>query len=164
MDLPLFAKYLSIYHLFETRVCETQVCCVTRVLWQNSLQICYAIFLWNSSSINNFKNFSMELEFPISGRSIHISQTLVDCKIFSKTFVFGHFGRRKTDLGRYFSHQPMNIESSAYNYLTVTPISPLSQIKTDQKGWRGQLKRIKTRPNGPGKMGLTDPCPWAEKR
>ena len=19
------------------------------------------------------------------------------------------------------------------------------------------------RPNGPGKMGLTDPCPWAEK-
>ena len=44
----------------------------------------------------------MELEFPklgfpISGRSIHISQTMVDCKIFSKTVVFGHFGRRKAD-------------------------------------------------------------------
>ena len=26
------------------------------------------------------------------------------------------------------------------------------------------VKRIKTRPDGPGQMGLTDPCPWAEKR
>ena len=26
------------------------------------------------------------------------------------------------------------------------------------------LKRIKMRPDGPGKMGLTDPCPWAKKR
>ena len=45
----------------------------------------------------------MELEFPklgllISGKSIHILQTVVDCKIFSKTFVFGHFGQRKVDL------------------------------------------------------------------
>ena len=65
---------------------------------------------------------------------------------------------------RYFSRQPMNIEPSACNYLTVTPIGPLSQIKTDQNGWRGQLKRIKTRPDGPDQMGLTDPCPWVEKR
>ena len=65
---------------------------------------------------------------------------------------------------RYFSRQPMNIEPSACNYLTITPIGPLSQIKTDQNGWRGQLKRIKMRSDGPGKMGLTDPCPWVEKR
>ena len=26
------------------------------------------------------------------------------------------------------------------------------------------VKRIKTRPDGPGQMGLTDLCPWAEKR
>ena len=63
-----------------------------------------------------------------------------------------------------FSRQPMNIEQSACNYLIVTPIGSLSQIKTNQKRWRGQLKRIKMRSNGPGKMGLTDPCPWAEKR
>ena len=25
------------------------------------------------------------------------------------------------------------------------------------------MKKIKTRPDGPDKMGLTDPCPWAEK-
>ena len=31
MGLSLFAKYLVIYHLFETKVCETQVCCVTQV-------------------------------------------------------------------------------------------------------------------------------------
>ena len=32
MDLPLFVKYLAIYHLFETRVCETQICRVTQDL------------------------------------------------------------------------------------------------------------------------------------
>ena len=33
-----------------------------------------------------------KLEFPISGTSQHISKTVVDYKIFSKTEVFGHFG------------------------------------------------------------------------
>ena len=34
-----------------------------------------------------------KLEFPINGRFLlHISETVVDCKIFSKTVVFGHFG------------------------------------------------------------------------
>ena len=32
-----------------------------------------------------------KLEFPTSCRSLHISKTVVDCKIFSKTVVFGHF-------------------------------------------------------------------------
>ena len=44
----------------------------------------------------------------------------------------------------YLNCQPMKIEPSAYVYLTVTPISPLLQVVTDQMGWRGQLKRIKT--------------------
>ena len=30
-----------------------------------------------------------KLEFSISGRSLHISKTVVDCKIFSKIVVFG---------------------------------------------------------------------------
>ena len=34
-----------------------------------------------------------KLEFPINGRFLHISEIVVDCKIFSKTVVFGHFGQ-----------------------------------------------------------------------
>ena len=64
----------------------------------------------------------------------------------------------------YLNHQPMNIEPSECIYLTVTPIGPLPQIATDQMGWRGQLKRIKTRPDGPRQMGLTDLCPWAKEK
>ena len=30
-NIPLFVKYLTIYHLFETQVCETWVCCVAQV-------------------------------------------------------------------------------------------------------------------------------------
>ena len=35
-------KYIGFYHFFETRVCETQVCCETwvpktQVLWKNIL-------------------------------------------------------------------------------------------------------------------------------
>ena len=63
-----------------------------------------------------------------------------------------------------FTRQLMDIELSSYNPLTVTLISPFSQITTDQKGWRLQLKRIKMKPDGPCKMGLTDPCPWAKER
>ena len=32
-----------------------------------------------------------KLEFLISGKSQHISKTVVDCKIFSKTVIFDHF-------------------------------------------------------------------------
>ena len=32
-----------------------------------------------------------KLEFPISGRSQHISETVVDYKIFSKIVIFDHF-------------------------------------------------------------------------
>ena len=61
----------------------------------------------------------MELEFPkhgfpISGRSIHISQTTVDCKIFSKTVVFGHFGYRKVD----FVKLNTSLDTSIYRSLT----------------------------------------------
>ena len=34
----------------------------------------------------------LKLEFPIGSRSLHISKIMVDCKIFSKTVVFDHFG------------------------------------------------------------------------
>ena len=49
-NLPLFWKYIRIYHLFETRVCrETRVWRKTRVpkarvLWKNILQIFWKIF------------------------------------------------------------------------------------------------------------------------
>ena len=83
MDLQLFVKYLVIYHIFEI-----QVCCVTQVLetwvlWKNSLLICRAIFYGT--------RVHKKLEFPISGRSLHISETVVDCKIFPKIVVFDHF-------------------------------------------------------------------------
>ena len=32
-------------------------------------------------------------EFPISGRSLDISETMIDYIIFSKTMIFGHFDR-----------------------------------------------------------------------
>ena len=44
------------------------------------------------------------------------------------------------------------------------PNWPPLQLAMDQKEWRGQLKRIKTRPDGPGQMGLMDLYPWAEEK
>ena len=44
----------------------------------------------------------------------------------------------------------MNIESSAYNYLTVTPIGPLSQIKK-QAEWTKKKKKSKQREKSVGK-------------
>ena len=44
-------QYIIVYEIFsklppfEIRVCETRVCCVTRVLWKNNLQICRKIFM-----------------------------------------------------------------------------------------------------------------------
>ena len=32
-----------------------------------------------------------KIEFPISGISLYISETVIDCKIFSKTVLFDHF-------------------------------------------------------------------------
>ena len=34
-----------------------------------------------------------KLKFPINGRFLHISKIVINCKIFSKTVVFGHFGQ-----------------------------------------------------------------------
>lgn len=31
-------------------------------------------------------------KFPISNKSLHISEIVIDCKIISKTMTFGHFG------------------------------------------------------------------------
>ena len=33
-----------------------------------------------------------EIKFPISDKSLYISKTIVDYKIFSKTVIFGHLG------------------------------------------------------------------------
>ena len=57
----------------------------------------------------------------------------------------------------------MYIDPSACAYLTVTLIAPLA-VSDGPKGVKGQLKRIKTRPDGPGQMGLTDLYPWAEEK
>ena len=48
----------------------------------------FKIFSWNSTTME-------KLEFPINGKSLHILETVVYCKIFSKTVVFGHFGNKK---------------------------------------------------------------------
>ena len=42
------------------------------------------------------------------------------------------------------------------------PNWPLCAKATDQMGWRGQLKGIKT--GEWGLTGLTSPCPWAERK
>ena len=34
----------------------------------------------------------LKLKFPISGRFLNILETVLDCKIFLKIVVFGHFG------------------------------------------------------------------------
>jgi len=36
----------------------------------------------------------LKLKFPISGRFLHILKIVVDCKIFSKTVIFGYFGHK----------------------------------------------------------------------
>ena len=62
------------------------------------------------------------------------------------------------------SPSTQSFQPSTCNFLTVTLIGPFFLITMDQKGWRGQLKRIKMKLDGPCKMGLTDPCLWADKR
>ena len=65
-------------------------------------------FLWNLSYKKKFQNFSIDLEFmelkyheklkfPISCRSLSISETVINCKIFSKIILFGHFRHFKID-------------------------------------------------------------------
>ena len=91
MDLPLFAKYLAIYHLFEIRVCKTRVCRVTRVLeleFFEKITFKFAVLFFMKLEYHEKLDFP-KLEFPISGRSLHISKTVVDYKILSKIVVFG---------------------------------------------------------------------------
>ena len=57
-NILLFVKYLTIYYIFETWVCEIRIYHVTRVLetrvlWKNNFQVYCAIFLWNLSSWNS---------------------------------------------------------------------------------------------------------------
>ena len=72
----------------------------------------------NSSYIKIFQNFFMvlefmelkyhgklnfgKIEFQKNGKLLNISQIIVDCIIFSKKMVFGHFGR-KGGKGYFFS-------------------------------------------------------------
>ena len=44
----------------------------------------------------------MKIEFQKSGKLLNISQTIIDCIIFLKKVVFGHFGR-KGGKGYFFS-------------------------------------------------------------
>ena len=46
----------------------------------------------------------------------------------------------------YLIHRPMNIEPSGL-FLPSPQLAPLHKKSTDQMGWRGQLKRIKTEGN-----------------
>ena len=41
---PCSAKYLAIYHFFETQVCHITWLLEIWVFWKNSLQICHDIF------------------------------------------------------------------------------------------------------------------------
>ena len=87
-NLPLFLKYLKIYHIFETQFCVNWVFNVT-----------FKIFSWCSSSMNssfikNFQNFFVvlkfhelkyhwkldfhKIEFQKGGRLLNILQTVVD--------------------------------------------------------------------------------------
>ena len=96
MDLPLFAKYLVIYYFFF----------LNSILWKSSFP--WYSSSWNSSYIKKSQNFFLILEFhefeyhkkldfhkikfKKSNRLLNILQTVVNCKIFLKIVVFGHFG------------------------------------------------------------------------
>ena len=79
----------------------------------------------------------LKIEFSISGSSLHISEIMVDCKIFSKTVVFGHFGPQTF-------HFPLTQNSSTiplpptFSHPTTTPTnvpglrSPITMPVTDQ--------------------------------
>ena len=65
-------------------------------LWYSSL--------WNSSTVKNFRNFSMVLEYygkldftklkyPKSSISLHIFEIVVDCNIVCKKMLFSYFCR-----------------------------------------------------------------------
>ena len=96
MDLPLFVKYFSNLSLFF----------LNSILWKSSFP--WYSSSWNLSYIKKSQNFFLILEFhelkyhkkldfhkikfKKSGRLLNILQTVVDCKIFLKIVVFGHFG------------------------------------------------------------------------
>ena len=65
-------------------------------------KIYFENFLWYSSTVKNFQNFSMVLEYHgkldftkfeylKSGRSLHFSETMVDCNIVCKKMLFSYF-------------------------------------------------------------------------
>ena len=66
-------KYVGIYHQLGTRV--------------------FHVLEFHGKILKIFYGTRVhkKLEFPISGRSLHISETVVDCKIFPKIVVFDHF-------------------------------------------------------------------------
>ena len=102
-NLPLFWKYVRIYHFFETRVCRK-----TRASSKNLSSL--------KKYTSNFQNFSMilefhelkyhgklnfaKLEYPKSDKSLHIFETVVVWQIatqFTKRCylaIFAHIWRR----------------------------------------------------------------------
>ena len=102
INLPLYWKYLEIYHIFETRVCHETRVPKTQVFWKNILQICRKIFY-----IKNFQNFSMVLKFheleyhekhdfaklkyAKSDKFLHISEIVINCNIICKNMLFDYF-------------------------------------------------------------------------
>ena len=106
MNLPMFAKYLTIYHFFETQFCKNRVFHIrvswTWVLWKKFHSTWvpskyFKIFSWYLSSFMELKcheklNF-LEIEFQKSNKLLNISQIVTDCIIFLEKVVFGNFAR-----------------------------------------------------------------------
>ena len=75
-------KYIASYHLLKFEFVKLEF--FEKITFKFAGK-----FLWNSSTIKNFQNFSMELEhsgkleflkleYPKSGRSLRISETVID--------------------------------------------------------------------------------------
>ena len=88
-NLPLLWKYIGIYHFFKTWVCHETWVPKTRVLWKKKY-FKFARKFFMVLKYHGKLNF-VKLEYPKSGRSLHISETVVNCNIVCKKMLFGHF-------------------------------------------------------------------------
>ena len=116
-NILLFWKYAGIYYLFwNSSLWNSSLPWISSSKNSRSLKKCiqknFKNFLWyskswNSSTIKNFQNFSIVLEFhkleyqgkldfttleyPKSSTSLHNFETMVDCNIVCKKVLFGYF-------------------------------------------------------------------------
>ena len=79
--------------LFKIWICETQVCCETRVLktwvlWKKYSEKFWKFFM--KPEYHEILDFA-KLKYPKSGRSLYIFETVVNYNIVCKKMLFDYF-------------------------------------------------------------------------